>query len=61
MAIGNQGIGPFRTQIYYSCKQTEPPHFQNSKRMQRDSDGTTVASADCVGYCSATALGNLTA
>ena len=29
---GDQGIGPFRTQIYYSCKQTEPPHFQTYSR-----------------------------
>ncbi len=29
---GDQGVGPFRTQIYYSCKQTDPPHFKTYSR-----------------------------
>jgi peptide/nickel transport system substrate-binding protein len=29
---GAQGVGPFASQIYFSCKQTEPAHFQTYSR-----------------------------
>jgi peptide/nickel transport system substrate-binding protein len=29
---GAQGVGPFESQIYFSCKQTEPAHFQTYSR-----------------------------
>jgi peptide/nickel transport system substrate-binding protein len=29
---GDQGVGPFRSQIYFSCKQVEPAHFKTYSR-----------------------------
>jgi peptide/nickel transport system substrate-binding protein len=29
---GAQGVGPFQSQIYFSCKQTEPAHFKTYSR-----------------------------
>ncbi len=29
---GDQGVSPFRTELYYSCKQVDPPHFKTYSR-----------------------------
>ena len=29
---GDQGVGPFRSQIYFSCKQEEPAHYKTYSR-----------------------------
>ncbi len=40
---GDQGVGPFRSQIYYSCKQEDPPHFKTYSRNCAIDEGFVAA------------------
>ena len=40
---GAQGVGPFQSQIYFSCKQTEPAHFKTYSRNCAIDDGFVAA------------------
>ena len=40
---GAQGVGPFESQIYFSCKQTEPAHFKTYSRNCAIDDGFVAA------------------
>jgi peptide/nickel transport system substrate-binding protein len=40
---GDQGVGPFRTQIYYSCKQEDPPHYKTYSRNCAIDEGFVAA------------------
>lgn len=40
---GAQGVGPFASQIYFSCKQTEPAHFKTYSRNCAIDDGFVAA------------------
>ena len=40
---GDQGVGPFRSQIYFSCKQTEPAHFKTYSRNCAIDEGFVAA------------------
>jgi len=40
---GAQGVGPFESQIYFSCKQTEPAHFQTYSRNCAIDEGFVAA------------------
>ena len=40
---GAQGVGPFESQIYFSCKQTEPAHYKTYSRNCAIDDGFVAA------------------
>jgi peptide/nickel transport system substrate-binding protein len=40
---GDQGVGPFRSQVYFSCKQEEPAHFKTYSRNCAIDDGFVAA------------------
>ncbi len=40
---GDQGVGPFRTQIYFSCKQEDPPHYKTYSRNCAIDEGFVAA------------------
>jgi peptide/nickel transport system substrate-binding protein len=40
---GDQGVGPFRSQIYFSCKQEEPAHFKTYSRNCAIDEGFVAA------------------
>ena len=40
---GAQGVGPFASQIYFSCKQTEPAHFKTYSRNCAIDEGFVAA------------------